>query len=69
MHHPIDRIIHTTAFVTPVVEHWLEGEIAQWVYVGYPAMSRQSWEITSPPTGDAGRMKLSYVVPVSLIHI
>ena len=25
-----DRIIHTTAFVTPVVEHWLEREIAQW---------------------------------------
>ena len=24
MHHPIDRIIHTTAFGTPVVEHWLE---------------------------------------------
>ena len=22
---------HTTAFVTPVVEHWLEREIAQWV--------------------------------------
>ena len=31
MHHPIDRIAHTTAFVTPVVEHWLEREIAQWV--------------------------------------
>ena len=30
MHHPTDRIIHTTAFVTPVVEHWLEREIAQW---------------------------------------
>ena len=30
MHHPTDRIIHTTAFVTPVVEHWLEQEIAQW---------------------------------------
>ena len=28
MHHPTDRIIHTTAFVTPVVEHWLEREIA-----------------------------------------
>ena len=27
MHHPTDRIIHTMAFVTPVVEHWLEGEI------------------------------------------
>ena len=26
-----DRITHTTAFVTPVVEHWLEREIAQWV--------------------------------------
>ena len=24
MHHPTDRIIHTTAFVKPVVEHWLE---------------------------------------------
>ena len=32
MHHPTDRIAHTTAFVTPVVEHWLEWEIAQWVY-------------------------------------
>ena len=28
MHHPTDRIAHTTAFVTPV---WLEREIAQWV--------------------------------------
>ena len=27
MHHPTDRIPHTTAFVTPVVEHWLEREI------------------------------------------
>ena len=24
MHHPTDRIAHTTAFVTPVVVHWLE---------------------------------------------
>ena len=32
MHHPIDRITHTTAFVTPVVEQWLEREIAQWVH-------------------------------------
>ena len=23
-------ITHTTAFVTPVMEHWLEREIAQW---------------------------------------
>ena len=26
------RIAHTTAYVTPVVEHWLEREIAQWVH-------------------------------------
>ena len=32
MHHPTDMIAHTTAFVTPVVEHWLEREIAQWVH-------------------------------------
>ena len=27
-----DRITHTTAFVTPVLEHWVEREIAQWVH-------------------------------------
>ena len=32
MHHPTDRIEHTMAFVTPVVEHWLEREVAQWVH-------------------------------------
>ena len=32
MYHPTDRKAHTTAFVTPVVEHWLEREIAQWVH-------------------------------------
>ena len=32
MHHSTDRIEHTTAFVTPVVEHWLQREIAQWVH-------------------------------------
>ena len=29
MHHPTNRRAYTTAFVTPVVEHWLEQEIAQ----------------------------------------
>ena len=32
MHHPPDRITHTTTFVTPVVEHWLEQETDQWVH-------------------------------------
>ena len=30
--HPTERIAHTTAFVTPVVEHWLEWEIPQLVH-------------------------------------
>ena len=30
MHHPTDRITHTTAFDTPVVEQWQEREIAQY---------------------------------------
>ena len=29
MHHPTDMIAHTMAFVTPVVEHWLER--GQWL--------------------------------------
>ena len=33
MHHPTDMITHTTAFVTPVVEHWLEREMAQWIHI------------------------------------
>ena len=32
MLHPTDRIAHSTAIVIPVVEHWLEREIAQWVH-------------------------------------
>ena len=32
MHYPTYRIIHTMGFVTPVVEHWLEREIVQWVH-------------------------------------
>ena len=39
MHHPIDKIVHTMAFVTPVVEHWMEQEIAQWVH----PMKDRSW--------------------------
>ena len=31
MHHPKDRIAHTTATVIPIVEHWLEREISQCV--------------------------------------
>ena len=49
MHHPTDRIAHTTAFVTPVVVHWLEREIAQWIHhegidpTTYRTMSERSY--------------------------
>ena len=32
MHHPTDKITHTTVYVTPVLEHWLEWEITPWVH-------------------------------------
>ena len=33
MYHPTDRIAHTTAFVTPVVEHWLHIYIHKYIYI------------------------------------
>ena len=32
MHNPTERVAHTTTFVTLVVEHWMEWDIAQWVH-------------------------------------
>ena len=32
MLYPADRIVYITAFVTPVVEYYLEREIAQWIH-------------------------------------
>ena len=29
MHHPTDMIVHTMAFITPVLDHWLEQKIAK----------------------------------------
>ena len=29
MHHPTNRILHTTASVSPAAEHWLEWKITQ----------------------------------------
>ena len=41
IHHSTDMIAHTTAFGTPVLEHWLEREIDQWVY---PVKDRSYYE-------------------------
>ena len=50
----IPQITHTTAFVTPVVEHWLEREIAEWVH---PMKDRSD----DPPHHGANALPLSYV--------
>ena len=34
MYHPTDKTAYITAFATPVVEHWLEREMAQRVHHG-----------------------------------
>ena len=60
MHHPTDRITHTTAFVTPVVEHWLEREIGQWVH------PMKDWS-DDPPQHDRTLLPWSYIsLPQSL---
>ena len=46
MHHPADRIGHTTTFVTPVEEYWLEKEIILTKY------KMQVWHIESAGEGD-----------------
>ena len=35
MHYPTDRIAHTTTFVTPIVEHWLEREIVLYMIMSH----------------------------------
>ena len=32
LHHVTERIVHTTAFLIPVLERWLDREIAHWVH-------------------------------------
>ena len=61
MHHPTDRITHTTAFVTPVVEHWLEQEIAQWVHTPMRATPK-SREINFPPILFDQPTKMIYIL-------
>ena len=45
MHHPTDRIAHTTAFVTPVVEHWLEREMASTLESNYTSVNNRDNKI------------------------
>ena len=72
MHHPTDMIAHTTTFVIPVMEHWPELEIAQWVH----PMKDQSDDPShhdrmllpqsyiSLPSGDIDALAYSLPIPI-----
>ena len=66
MHHPTDRITHTTTFVTPVVEHWLEREIVQWVQ---PLANALTTELHLAPVNNNNNehaIIILYIFPVFL---
>ena len=57
MHHPTDRIAHTTAFVTPVVVHWLERRLMRYEdrcrhFIGYVFRLTEMENTTRVPVGD-----------------
>ena len=75
MHHPTDRITHATDFVTPVVEHWLEQEIAQWVHsmkdhpTTHRTMSERSYHGGTSRTDIRHIFSCWFVVKHSFIHL
>ena len=71
-------IPHTTAFVTPVVEHWLEREIAQWVLIRV-MRTRQtrllvykqvvaSWTLTEETLGSVDTLVAAWLQSLTLVH-
>ena len=56
MHHHVDRLAHTTAFVTTVGYHWLERNMDQWIH------PKGSIRRCIEPRGDALTTEL-YLVP------
>ena len=56
MHFSIDRIVHTTAFDKPVVDHWLERKITQTA-----AWSTEKDRSDDRPLQRRARYRLSYI--------
>ena len=50
LHHLTVRIAQPTTFVAPVVEHWPEQEISQWVHHDDPLSGRSITELHLVPT-------------------
>ena len=60
---PTDRIAHTTAFVsyTPVVEHWLEGEICRTMIA--TTAGKSVLNVHPPPTTAPGHTACTLLYP------
>ena len=69
MHYPSDRITHTTAFDTPVVEHWLEREIAQWVAFKEKNLGVQGYQWRSRGIAARGQIYMGAPIGVQEIHL
>ena len=66
----LDRIAHTLAFVRPVMEHWLEGEIAQWGIdpMTHHTMSRHStMELNLDPGKEGNALFKDVIKPFYLL--
>ena len=60
MHHLIERIVKTIAYVTPVVEHWLKREIGQSFY-------REGWIAPLAYALARSYISLLYVVHLPIV--
>ena len=62
MHHPTDSIAHTTAFVTPVVEHWLDGEINNYFVLCLYGTFICTYVYILCPQRPLGLMQIKYLI-------
>ena len=63
MHHPTDRILHSTVFIIPVVEDWLDREIAQWVEVRHRSDDIWYYCVTRVPKNMDPPQNMTMYVP------
>ena len=65
MHHPTDRIVHTTAFVTPVVEHQLE-RVVEVVMITHIILNYFLLQVVHSQPGNTQLSQLNYDTVLSL---
>ena len=56
MHYPTHKIVHTTAFVTPVVEHWLDKK------------PKLNWSIMRDQSDDQSPHELSVIMLQNILN-